>query len=85
MLYNYTETYDCAFYLAAFLFLLAGIVISLPVLKFHKPNKTSSNYKEVYDRSTSSIETQTSNYKEVYARSTSSIKTQTLVEDLVQD
>ena len=72
MLYNLTESYDCAFYLAASLFLIAGAVMSLPVLKFHKPNKNGSNY-----ATTSDIE--------VYSRSTSSIETQTFVEDLVED
>ena len=46
--------------------------MSLPVLKFHKPNKNGSNY-----ATTSDIE--------VYSRSTSSIETQTFVEDLVED
>ena len=72
MLYNLTESYDCAFYLAASLFLIAGAVMSLPVLKFHKPNKDGSNY-----ATTSDIE--------VYSRSTSSIETQTFVEDLIED
>ena len=46
--------------------------MSLPVLKFHKPNKNGANY-----TATSDIE--------VYSRSTSSIETQTFVEDLVED
>ena len=46
--------------------------MSLPVLKFHKPNKDGSNY-----AATSDIE--------VYSRSTSSIETQTFVEDLIED
>ena len=73
LLYNITETYDCAFYLAASLFLIAGAVMSLPVLKFHKPNKNGSNY------------VTNSGNSEVYSRSTSSIETQTFVEDLVEE
>ena len=50
------DTYDGVFYFSSCLFLMAGSVISLPALKYHKP-QNSSNY--VVQRSTSSIETQT--------------------------
>ena len=55
LLYNLTESYDCAFYLAASLFLMGGAVMALPVLKFHKAPGPPIHA----TRSTSTIETQT--------------------------
>ena len=55
LLYNLTESYDCAFYFAASLFLMGGAVMALPVLKFHKAPGPPIHA----TRSTSTIETQT--------------------------
>ena len=56
LLYNLTESYDCAFYFAASLFLMGGAVMALPVLKFHKADPGRPIHAT---RSTSTIETQT--------------------------
>ena len=56
LLYNLTQSYDCAFYLASSLFLMGGLVMALPVLKFHK---SDGEHPIHVTRSTSTIETQT--------------------------
>ena len=52
LLYSLSESYTSAFYLSSALFFMAGAVMSLPILKFHKPE-------DMYSRSTSTMTTQT--------------------------